>query len=118
MITSREMHALELNSEYYGVSRLQLMENAGSSVATEIASKFKPNETRVAVFCGSGGNGGDGFVVARHLACHGFKVDVILAGRSSDIIDKAAAKPVRRAGRAIRRGTRNVGRTIRKLSPF
>jgi NAD(P)H-hydrate epimerase len=92
MITSREMRALELNSEYYGVSRLQLMENAGSSVAAEIVSKFKPDETRVAVFCGSGGNGGDGFVVARHLACHGFKVEVILAGRSADIVDKAARR--------------------------
>ncbi len=92
MITSRDMRALELNSEYYGVSRLQLMENAGSSVATEIVSKFKPEETKVAVFCGSGGNGGDGFVVARHLACNGFKVDVILAGRPADIVDKAALR--------------------------
>jgi NAD(P)H-hydrate epimerase len=92
MITSREMRALELNSEYYGVSRLQLMENAGSSVAAEIASKFKPGEARVAVFCGSGGNGGDGFVAARHLHCLGFKVDVILAGRPADIVDNEARR--------------------------
>ncbi len=86
MITSREMYALEMNSEYYGVSRLQLMENAGKSVADEIASRFEPKKTRVAFFCGSGGNGGDGFVAARHLACLGFKVQVILAGKSSDIV--------------------------------
>ena len=92
MITSREMRALELNSEYYGVSRLQLMENAGRSVADEIASRFKPNEARVAVFCGSGGNGGDGFVAARHLTCLGFKVDVILAGSSSKIVDNEARR--------------------------
>ncbi|MFB0501988.1 MAG: NAD(P)H-hydrate epimerase, partial [Candidatus Bathyarchaeia archaeon] len=92
MITSREMRALELNSEYYGVSRLQLMENAGRSLAGEIASRFKPEEARVIVFCGSGGNGGDGFVAARHLTCLGFKVEVILAGRSTDIFDKEARK--------------------------
>jgi len=92
MITSREMRALELNSEYFGVSRLQLMENAGKTVADEIASRFKPDEARVAVFCGSGGNGGDGFVAARHLACLGFKVEVILAGRSTDIVDNEARR--------------------------
>jgi len=88
MITSREMRALEMNSEYYGVSRLQLMENAGRSVADEIASRFKPKNTRIAIFCGSGGNGGDGFVAARHLTCLGFKVEVILAGKSSEIANK------------------------------
>jgi len=86
------MRALELNSEYFGVSRLQLMENAGRGVAEEIASRFKPNKTNVAVFCGLGGNGGDGFVAARHLACAGFKVGVLLAGTSRDISDKEAKK--------------------------
>ena len=92
MITSREMRALELNSEYYGVSRLQLMENAGRGVAAEIASRFKSEEARVVVFCGSGGNGGDGFVAARHLTSLGFKVEVILAGRPADIVDKETQK--------------------------
>jgi NAD(P)H-hydrate epimerase len=91
-ITSREMRALELNSEYFGVSRLQLMENAGKSLAEEVANRFKPDKTRIAVFCGVGGNGGDGFVAARHLTCLGFKVEVLLAGKSSDISDMAAQK--------------------------
>ncbi len=92
MITSREMHALELNSEYFGVSRLQLMENAGQRVAVEIASRFEPDNARIAIFCGLGGNGGDGFVAARHLNCLGFKVEVILAGRSENILDEEARK--------------------------
>lgn len=92
MITSREMRALELNSEYFGVSRLQLMENAGQSIAAEIALRFKPDKTRVAIFCGSGGNGGDGFVAARHLACLGFEVDVILAGKSEEIMNDEARR--------------------------
>jgi len=91
-ITSREMHALELNSEYFGVSRLQLMENAGQGVAAEIASRFKPDKTKIAVFCGLGGNGGDGFVAARHLTCLGFKVEVILAGKPEGILDEEAQK--------------------------
>ncbi len=91
-ITSREMRALELNSEYFGVSRLQLMENAGQRVAAELASRFRPDNTRIAIFCGLGGNGGDGFVAARHLNCLGFKVKVILSGRSESILDKEARK--------------------------
>jgi len=91
-ITSREMRALELNSEYFGVSRLQLMENAGRGVAEEIANRFKPEKTRVAVFCGLGGKGGDGFVAARHLACLGFHVDVLLAGKHTEISDVEAQK--------------------------
>jgi len=91
-IKSKEMRALELNAEYFGVSRLQLMENAGRSVATEIVSRFKSDKTRVAVFCGTGGNGGDGFVAARHLLSYGFKVEVILAGKFIDIVDEAASK--------------------------
>ena len=91
-ITTPEMRALETNAEYYGVSLLQLMETAGRNVAEEIAARFQPKKTRVAIFCGSGGNGGDGFVAARYLACHGFKVEVILAGKASDIISESAKK--------------------------
>jgi hydroxyethylthiazole kinase-like uncharacterized protein yjeF len=86
---SRDMRRLELNAEYYGVSRRLLMENAGHGVALEVASRFKPGKS-ILVVCGLGGNGGDGFVAARHLSCMGFKVRVILAGRAKDISDKAA----------------------------
>jgi len=91
-ITTKEMQALEVNAEYFGISRLQLMENAGRNVATEISARFKPKETKVAIFCGLGGNGGDGFVAARHLACLGFKVEVFLAGKASQIVDDNARK--------------------------
>ena len=88
-ITSREMRALEINAEYFGVSLLQLMENAGRNVALEIASRFS-REQKIAIFCGLGGNGGDGFVAARHLLSMGFKVSVILAGKGKDITHEAA----------------------------
>jgi len=83
------MRALELNAEYFGVSRLQLMENAGRNVALEIASRFKPDKS-VAIFCGLGGNGGDGFVAARHLSSMGFNVKIILAGKAKHIFHKEA----------------------------
>jgi NAD(P)H-hydrate epimerase len=91
-LTSREIRVLEINAEYFGISRLQMMENAGKNIADEIASRFKPEKTKIAIFCGLGGNGGDGFAAARHLACLGFKVEVILAGKSVDINDEEARK--------------------------
>ncbi len=89
VITSREMRALEVNAEYFGISPVQLMENAGRSVAAEIISRFS-RDHKVTIFCGLGGNGGDGFVVARHLLAHGFKVSVLLIGNSRDIRNEAA----------------------------
>jgi NAD(P)H-hydrate epimerase len=91
VITSREMRALEVNAEYFGVSLLQLMENAGHNVALEIASRFS-REQKIAIFCGLGGNGGDGFVAARHLLSMGFNVSVILAGKGKEITHDATLK--------------------------
>jgi ADP-dependent NAD(P)H-hydrate dehydratase / NAD(P)H-hydrate epimerase len=88
-ITSREMRALELNAQYFGISLLQLMENAGRSVAQETITRFQKNKKAV-VFCGLGGNGGDGFVAARHLLAEDFEVTIVLVGRSRDINHEAA----------------------------
>jgi len=88
-VSSREMRAIETNAEYYGISLLQLMENAGRAVAQEIAKRF-PNTKKVVFFCGLGGNGGDGFVAARHLLTQGYSVTIILAGKSRDISHPAA----------------------------
>lgn len=90
-ITSRDIRILETNAEYFGVSLLQLMENAGRNIAVEVAARF-PKGQRVLIFCGLGGNGGDGFVAARHLLNSGFKVTIVLAGRGRDIIHEAALK--------------------------
>ena len=90
-ITSREMRALETNAEYYGISMLQLMENAGRNVAQEVIARF-PKRKKIAIFCGLGGNGGDGFVAARHLLAAGYNVTVILAGKAHDICHDAALK--------------------------
>ena len=91
-VNTAEMRAYETNAEYYGISLLQLMETAGRNVAEEITARFNPKKTRVAIFCGSGGNGGDGFVAARYLKCYGFKVEVILATRAQNIAHESAKK--------------------------
>lgn len=84
-VSRKEIAALEMNAEYFGVSKIQMMENAGSFIASEVLSRFKPTGTRVVVFAGTGGNGGDGLVAARHLASLGFKVELLLVGKPNDI---------------------------------
>jgi len=91
LISSREMRALEVNAQYFGVSLLQLMELAGRNVSQEIMARF-PKGKRVAIVCGLGGNGGDGFVAARHLLRSGFEVTVLLVGRDRDISHEAALR--------------------------
>lgn len=61
------------------VPSLELMENAGHG-ATELLLARYPDARRVAVVCGAGNNGGDGFVVARLLKTHGREARVLLAG--------------------------------------
>jgi hydroxyethylthiazole kinase-like uncharacterized protein yjeF len=88
-ITNAEMRALEVNAQYFGISLLQLMENAGRSIAQELMSRYHENK-KVAIFCGLGGNGGDGFVAARHLLSTGFEVKVVLIGKARDISHESA----------------------------
>ncbi len=87
-LTSKDIKRLDLNSDYLGISTLQLMENAGKSLATEITSRFK-SESRILVLAGTGRNGGDGMVSARHLASLGYNVSTWLIGSESQIKDKA-----------------------------
>ncbi|MCW4005603.1 MAG: NAD(P)H-hydrate dehydratase [Candidatus Bathyarchaeota archaeon] len=88
-ITSQQMRALETNAEYYGITLLQLMENAGQNLAKEISTRFGKNQ-KVTMFCGLGGNGGDGFVAARHLLSMGFtNIQVFIAGKGKNISHSA-----------------------------
>jgi NAD(P)H-hydrate epimerase len=82
-----ETTILDRNSEYLGVSTLQLMENAGRSVADIISARFGAGSL-VVVYSGTGRHGGDGMVVARHLAGRGFNVILRLVGDSRTITDE------------------------------
>jgi len=75
-----------LTIEEIGIPSLVLMENAGRQVVAAIESVHgELLEGRVAVLCGRGNNGGDGFVVARTLIQRGVDVAVFLFGLVSDV---------------------------------
>ncbi len=62
-----------------GMCGLILMENAGARVACDIDAMF-PSERIATILCGTGNNGGDGIVIARHLDAMGWEVRVWLIG--------------------------------------
>src|SRR5438045_1548148 len=62
--------------EEFGIPGVVLMENAGRGAAELLRSLGV--HSRVVICCGKGNNGGDGFVIARHLANHGVAVHVLL----------------------------------------
>jgi hydroxyethylthiazole kinase-like uncharacterized protein yjeF len=69
-----------------GIPGVVLMENAGRSCAELIEDKLKDIAgQKVCIFCGTGNNGGDGYVIARHLINHGIKVTVVVCGDRSKI---------------------------------
>ncbi|MDH4240051.1 MAG: NAD(P)H-hydrate epimerase, partial [Phycisphaerae bacterium] len=64
-----------------GIPGVVLMENAGRSCAELIKEKLADTSgPKVCIFCGTGNNGGDGYVIARHLLNGGFKVTVVICG--------------------------------------
>lgn len=85
-ITSEEMAILDNNSEWLGIPKSYLMECAGYSFASELMSRnYLRTSSKVAIFCGTGNNGGDGFVVARHLSSYGIRSLIILIGTPDNI---------------------------------
>jgi len=79
-LTAAEMHEVDrLTTERHGIPSLQLMENAGATVAEFLREKI-PDLTRlkIVVLCGKGNNGGDGLVVARMLKESGCAPEVFL----------------------------------------
>ena len=82
VLTAEQMRAVDRAATAdFGVPTLLLMENAGRGVAEVVARELggRVAGRRVRVVCGAGSNGGDGFVVARHLALAGADVRVLLA---------------------------------------
>lgn len=91
MIQSREIRVLDSNAAYFGVPAIQLMEHAGKGVADYIMQHGNNTQKTVLLLCGTGNNGGDGFVAARYLAKHA-KVTVLLIGTKTDIRTTIAQK--------------------------
>lgn len=62
----------------YGLPGIVLMENAGRG-CSELLMRLNPSRERVSILCGPGNNGGDGFVIARHLDNAGWPVELAFA---------------------------------------
>ncbi len=84
LLTSAQMRAIEAAAIASGeVTGLELMERAGRGVVEAVFEEWpelRAGSFRAVVLCGPGGNGGDGFVVARLLKEWGWEVEVFLYG--------------------------------------
>ena len=91
-LTAAEMREVDhLTTERYGIPTLQLMETAGRKAADAVWRTVAGLENvRVCVLCGRGNNGGDGFVVARHLKSAKIAVRVLLFGKLEEVRGDAA----------------------------
>jgi NAD(P)H-hydrate epimerase len=68
----------KMASEKGGIPSIILMENAAIACVNELSKDFELTKKSVAIFCGKGNNGGDGFAIARHLHNMGADVSVYL----------------------------------------
>ncbi len=98
LLTTAEMGRADALAIASGVPGLALMENAGAGVADIVWQRHRDAET-VAVLCGPGNNGGDGFVAARCLQHYGYNVRVALLGDREKLKGDAAAMASRWSGR-------------------
>lgn len=80
--TCEQMRVIEENADVQGLSYVQMMENAGNACADVVFSVVNTvsgiNKSAV-IICGSGKNGGDGYVIARNLCERGYTVSIVLA---------------------------------------
>ncbi len=89
-VTREEMRELDrIGIEKFGIPGVVLMENAGRGAAALAATLVSP-PARVLILCGRGNNGGDGFVVARHLHNRGFRVQTLVVGDLRSVMTESS----------------------------
>ena len=87
VVTSKEMREMDrFTINELGIPGAVLMENAGLGTARVIEKLIREiGKPTVYIFCGKGNNGGDGFVISRHLWDNGIQVQVFIAGDEKEI---------------------------------
>jgi NAD(P)H-hydrate epimerase len=99
-VTASEMRALDRWTIEHGTPGATLMERAGAGAARVLRERLRRPRGPIVVVCGRGNNGGDGFVIARHLRRAGTPVEVWLAARPEEVQGDAATMLARwRRGR-------------------
>lgn len=88
VLSVAELYRADQAALEFGLSSRTLMENAGASVSRAIFEHWSPRP--VLVLCGPGNNGGDGYVIARHLAEAGWPVQVAALGQLGKLPPDAA----------------------------
>jgi len=91
IVTIDEIKTIEQRAmQEYEIPSILLMENAGNEVAHQIETIMGTlHNKKISIFAGKGNNGGDGYVVARHLHNRGAKVKVFLIGSESIVTGDA-----------------------------
>ena len=85
-ITVDQMYKIENKGHDMGFLKKFMMENAGAAAVRRLVGKIENIESKnILIFVGLGNNGGDGLVMARHLAGYGAKVTVVLLGIPENI---------------------------------
>lgn len=92
ILTAREMKEIDRTAiEEIGIPGAVLMENAGLRIVRALKGQVpKPEDESVVIVAGKGNNGGDGFVVARHLFNTGARPEVLLLAAKEEVRGDAA----------------------------
>ncbi len=92
IVTAAEMREIDRSAiEDLGIAGVVLMENAGMAVVQAAYELLEASGgSKVGIFAGKGNNGGDGFVVARHLHNAGYDVQVYLLAQADQLRGDAA----------------------------
>jgi len=106
LLTVAQMYRADAAAIRAGTSGVNLMENAGAAIADQIRNRWARRP--IAILCGPGNNGGDGFVVARLLARDGWPVTVGLLGSRDGLKGDAAAAAARWTGPVQPLGPKNL----------
>ncbi|HEC77531.1 MAG TPA: NAD(P)H-hydrate dehydratase [candidate division WOR-3 bacterium] len=123
IVTNSEMKKIdEWAIKKLKIPGIVLMENAGQGCVNVLEEYYSLENLNVLIICGKGNNGGDGFVIARHLQNRGASPEIILTGKGTLLKGDALVnyRLAKRAGMKIHETTeiKKIKRIINSLQPM